>query len=310
MCPLLDGTFGVEFQDINLQSGLSRGAQNSIFDAVAEYGLAVLRRQAIMTPKHRKDALGLNPPSNKFGAQYEKTVHEFEVGALNVDVGFQWHAEGVLLVSPPPITSLQCVDVETSSETVFADGKTLYAGLPQELRREADKAMLRYCKWTTLPGTQRRLRGDGLRLSAGVPAPGPREAIISEHPLVRWTHGMDGIPRCGIYAVPAFLHSIRFVGGRSLEPEKSRDWLASMLETAGLGTVGLPASYLHRWGLGDLLFWDTRRVLYRTLPPQKWAGARLHHHRRLPGAEWSEGPACAAELEEALSTWGPHGQRP
>merc|ERR1719468_1189521 len=184
----------------------------------------------------------MKPASNQFCKQYEKSLHEFELGALNVDVGFQWHAEGVLLVSPPPIPSLQCVGMKASSETVFADGIALYAGLPPELQQQVDKAMLRYCRWSTLPGTQRRLRGDGLRLSAEVPVPGPHEPIISEHPLVRWTHGIDGRPRCGIYAVPAFLHSIRFVGGRTLEPEESRGWLASMLEAAGLGAVGLPAS--------------------------------------------------------------------
>lgn len=310
--PVREGySFGVQATGIDF-ARMSDTSKAQLASLVASRGVVVLRDQEGLRIGDQMAALGPRTAMTSHtgllaGMQQHNVAPQMEGDALDVEPGFQWHADGVHLTAPPLMmlsTSLHCLDVtEEGASTQFVSGRSLYNALPSDLRVDAERALVRYCAWKMLPNANKRMRHDGLRLAEDVPPPAAEEAICSEHPLVRWVSGQDGFKHSGLYAVPAFVHSVRLACGEVMDTEASRNWLASVLEVAGLASVSSEHghSYVHEWKKGDVVFWDNRWVLHRTMPPAKWIGVRCHHHNLTSGPSHSEGPASEAELQEALT---------
>lgn len=277
--------FGVDV-DVELNRFMMTDAiKQRLFSLVQRHGLIVVRQQPRLSRAEQ---------SSIFAG-----THQLSSAILDVDVGFQWHADGIYLSAPPSFSSVHCADaIEGEATTLFSNGLALYEALPQDLQELADRAVVRYLRWQELPGSQLRTRKDGLRLAYDVPSPSSTERICAEHPLVRWVEDSEGRSRKSLSVVPAFVHSVRFVDGDELDAQASRDWVADVLSAAGLADVDTAwdkVLYSHAWEQGDVLAWDNRWVLHRNLPPARWMGIRLHHHPRE-----IDGPARELELASAV----------
>eukprot|EP00930_Biecheleria_cincta_P104409 TRINITY_DN96699_c0_g1_i1.p1 TRINITY_DN96699_c0_g1~~TRINITY_DN96699_c0_g1_i1.p1 ORF type:complete len:342 (+),score=57.81 TRINITY_DN96699_c0_g1_i1:161-1186(+) len=306
--PLREGSdFGIEFRGADLRRKcMTAELRASLRAAMLSHGLVVVRQQRRLQLGDQMAALGDDSWDCELKRLRQTQLSSrLEAEALAVDRGLQWHADGILSSQHLPVTSIQCSAAwQQSGQIQIASCQKLYDALPVSMKSEVSKAMVRYSKWATVPGAQRRMQPHGLCLADTVPDPRPSDAVY-EHPLVRWVVDADGKYRKGLFAVPAFLYSVRFVGGALLDAKASRKWIAQVLSAAGLDSDSdAPGSvhYSHRWRSGDFLFWDNRCVLHRNIAPFSWTGMRLHHILELPGASRSEGPAAATELQAAVDT--------
>lgn len=251
--------FGAEVRGIDLALPLSDRCFQAVLDAFHRYGVVFLRAQKL-------DPRLLLRFAARFG-EIERAVDGAlvipglpQVGVLGASGGArrrdaselpvkQWHFDGSFHPQPTAVTivhAVQCPGVGAGG-VEFANLRAAYAALPRTRRMFVE-----------------RLRGiHGPR--AGAPASTPASEI--EHPIVR-RHPCTGAS--ALYACSSRVS--RILGLPAIESRR----LLDELETFATQPRFI---YSHAWCQGDVLVWDNRCTLHRSMAFDSRAERVLHRVR-------------------------------
>ena len=173
-----------------------------------------------------------------------------------------WHTDMSYLEDPPKASMLYALEVPpTGGDTWFSNMYTAFETLPAELKRRAEKLMIKH------DGTYNS--GGYVRLGV-TPTDDPRASPGAVHPLV-CRHPESG--RRGLY-----LGRRRNAYLMGLELAESEALLDQLWEHATKPEL----AWMHHWRVGDLVMWDNRCTMHRRDPFDN-ASRRVMHRTQIKG---------------------------
>jgi taurine dioxygenase len=173
-----------------------------------------------------------------------------------------WHTDMSYLEDPPKASMLYALEVPPSGgDTWFSNMYAAFETLPAELKRRAEKLMIKH------DGTYNS--GGYVRLGV-TPTDDPRASPGAVHPLV-CRHPESG--RRGLY-----LGRRRNAYLMGLELAESEALLDQLWEHATKPEL----AWAHRWRVGDLVMWDNRCTMHRRDPFDN-ANRRVMHRTQIKG---------------------------
>ena len=221
-------------------------------DAMAQFGVPVLRKQLAQTPECAEVNIISSEDSDVLG-DGKRLVN-----------GENWHTDDSFMREPCSLTMLYGVVVPSKGgDTQFTNMYAAYEDLPAETKRRIDplKVVHKY-------HSRRQLTHVSTRPAAEMAA-----MPEATHPLVR-THPETG--RRSLYLNPNRMEQI--VG---LERDESDRLLNELISHA----TQMQYQYRHAWRLGDIVIWDNRCTMHKANADYPEGERRLMHRVIVAGTE-------------------------
>ena len=260
--PPLSAAGGVTISEIDLAQPLPPAPKLRILEAFRDHHVVVFPGQALTREEQYAFArnFGEVEPSGQPGSKRREVAHlitNLDKDGNPVDrssspvSNYRWHTDKSWHAVPPSLTMLYAVEVPLcGGDTEFANTRLGYADLPEETKR-------RIAGWRVV------FRWG---VSGGASVSAMREDLPVDHPLVR-TH-----PDTGQRALYLGNHASHILGMPEAEG-------AAILEDLLRHTTQRQFVYAHRWQRDDLLMWDNRCLLHRTVANYEMKKERRILHR-------------------------------
>jgi taurine dioxygenase len=247
----IGGAFGAELRGLRLGGDLQPATINAIKQAVLKYRAVFFRGQNL-------DDAGQEAFARLWGKKLlpHPTIPSLEgtEAILDVDGGAgrrasQWHADITFIDAYPSISILRAVVLpERGGDTLWADTRSAYAGLPVPLQELADKLWALHTNDYDYAGT-RKVRPEGLQHFTEVFT---AQVFETEHPLVR-IHPATGEK---VLILGNFIRKL--IGYRTFDSQHLLEIFHEHLTR--------PENTLRwRWSPGDVAVWDNYATAHRAV---------------------------------------------
>lgn len=270
----MDAPAGVEITGVDLAEPLDRTAFTAIESAFDEYGVIVVRDQAITQEQQiafarRFGEIEVNYNSGKYGLPEHPEI--YIISNITADgrpigsrrAGENWHSDMIYSARPPRATMLYALEVPelhglTLGDTAFANAAAAWDALPEPMRRR-------------VAGLQGVFDFRGRKRSEAPDADTVARYPPVRHPLMR-THPCTG--RRSIY-----VNRDDCTGIDGMEPAEAR----ALVEALSDHVVRPEFVYRHRWRNGDLVMWDNCTVQHKAILDYDLPQRRLMHRLTVAG---------------------------
>ncbi|MDG2003027.1 MAG: TauD/TfdA family dioxygenase [Novosphingobium sp.] len=242
----LQPEIGAEITGVDLCEPISGDVGSDIRQALVDHGVVFFRRQPLGYAQHLALARVFGEPHVEGFLPDRPEIMPLVSDAANTNpAGGHWHSDGTYYDVAPAVSILLCHQAaELGGDTCFASAAAVYAGLPDELKRQI--APLRARASMSHIRTVKGLDDDSATYIGRTGDDVDRG--WAEHPVVR-IHPETGKPVLYVNEV----HTQEIVG---MEPEESAALLQSLTDRF------LRAEYQMRWSWRDhdITIWDNRQV--------------------------------------------------
>lgn len=224
----------------------------TLCDDVARFGVLFLPGVRLTRDSHRAFAalLGQRTLAHPVVPARETAADLFRLDSRHFGRADHWHTDSSFVEHPPSISVLSCVECPSvGGDTLWADARAAYAGLPGGLRAFVDSCDALHTNRFDYGPQQPNSTGT----ESGANASRLQAAIFETvHPMVR-VH-----PRTGDRALYLGSYAHRIQG---IDSELSRRLLNLLA-----AEVGRPEySVRWRWSAGDVAIWDNRICQHRAV---------------------------------------------
>ncbi|HWJ68800.1 MAG TPA: TauD/TfdA family dioxygenase [Sphingobium sp.] len=250
--------FGAELSGVDLRRPLTQAMRDAIISAIEIYGVCVFHDTRLNDETHIAFSHQLGEvyvqPKTHGRVQRPLAPELFEAGNLGPDneilrspiaqIGRrgneQWHTDHSFIANRSAYSLLLAHEIpEGQGDTNFADTRSAYEALPQEMKAKLEGLIAEHSIWYS-------------RMTAGYPVTEDeirdREPYAS-HPLV---HLHQGSGRKALYIAS----HIREVDG--IETAQARAMIKELIEFATQPQF----TFTHAWREGDLVIWDNRCTMH------------------------------------------------
>jgi len=260
---------GIEVTGVDVSKPVDAAAVRTLRDALAEYGVIVIRNQAIDDAKQVEFSRCFGPLERFVRAEHTNVAHP-EIMEI-ADVGDNtkwlstaqlWHTDGSYKTVPSYVTTLRAIELPPAGgETWFCNTSAGYEALPDDKKRAiADLNVVHDLSYSR-------------SLVPNLPplSPEEREKVpAAVQPLVRLHSGT------GRKVLYLGCHAREIVG---MGLEEGRKLLAELEEW----TTQPRFVYRHSWQPGDYVIWDNRGTMHRVTPYDASVYRRLMHRTEVSG---------------------------
>ena len=271
----LGDAIGAEIQGADIAAGVDDATFKTIFDALHEYSVIILRGQHI-TPAQQTDftkRFGSTRTSfyNRYGVpgQPELSVVsnvKKDGEAIGIaDAGMLWHTDASYLATPDMYTVLYGIEIpqrdgRVLGDTVFSSAWRAYDALPDATKKRL--AGMRATHSFTHHLDKKKAMGQLKR--APLTAEQKAQTPDVDHPVVR-RHPVNG--RSCLFVTEG--HTSAIVG---LPPDESE----ALLNTLTKHIKNPEFHYRHHWQPGDVIIWDNCGVQHLAIFDYGDIPRRLH----------------------------------
>jgi alpha-ketoglutarate-dependent taurine dioxygenase len=260
---------GVEVTGIDVGTPIDGGAIKALRDALAQYGVIVMRGQAIDDAKQVEFSRCFGPLERFVRAEHTNAAFP-EIMEI-ADVGDNtkwlstaqlWHTDGSYKSVPSYVTTLRAIELPpVGGETWFCNTSAGYDALPEARQRAiADLKVVHDLAYSR-------------SLVPNLPPLSPEERAkvpAAVQPLVRIHSGT------GRKVLYLGCHAREVVG---MGLQEGRKLLAELEEW----TTQPRFVYRHSWQPGDYVIWDNRGTMHRVTPYDASIYRRLMHRTEVSG---------------------------
>ncbi|MCH2210877.1 MAG: TauD/TfdA family dioxygenase [Fuerstiella sp.] len=252
----LPSALGAEIGGVNLAAGVTDDLFQQIYDAFLKYQVLVFRDQHLTSQQQLRFGQRFGEPQvhvlNQFHDQQYPELYlltnlneDGQPDGRHPDPGtLHWHTDGSWTQRRTIATMLCCLDAPCKGgETELADMYGAYEALSEAMRRRVESlSAVHHLNFHKKRRDPSPLTAEQVRNSPPV-----------EHSIVR-IHPETGRPTVYLGDMAELIAGMQYGEGRALIEQLNQ--LITCSEFV----------YAHQWQVGDLMVWDNRCTLHRSMP--------------------------------------------
>ncbi len=250
--------FGAECSGIDITKPLSEEERREVVEAQNKWGVCIYRNTGLTDETHIEFSRNFGhiefSPARKGGKSRLKHRELFDASNLNADgeitkdpaaIQYRkgdrlWHTDSAFVPLRSSHSLLLAHEVPSEAgETWFADTRSAYEDLPQDMKDRLEGLVGRNSVWWS-----RKLSG------ADIPDEQIEQSIVGEHPLVH-THAGSGRKALFIAA-----HTMDIIG---MDRDEAQKLIWTLIEHATQPQYVFSVKY----NVGDLVIWDNLCTMHR-----------------------------------------------